>query len=155
MIEAKIQEFFIERKWRLSLAESCTGGALAARLVAVPDCSQYFLGSVVAYSNASKEKILHVKSSTLTTYGAVSEQTALEMATRALEHFESHFALSTTGIAGPTGATEGKPVGTVCFALVSRFKEPISWTGNFSGGREEVIEQAVEDALGHLWEYVV
>ena len=148
MIEQQIHHHFIQNNWTLALAESCTGGGIASRLVAIPDCSLYFQGGVVAYSNRSKENILRVSPSTLENYGAVSEATAREMAAGALNAFEAQFALSSTGIAGPT-------TGTVCFAIASLDKEPLSWTSPFKGGRSSVIEQAIVDALEHLWQYVV
>lgn len=152
-IEKEIHTRFIKKGWTLALAESCTGGGLCSRFVALPDCSLYLQGAVVAYSNAVKEKILHV--TTLETFGAVSESTALEMANGAREALGSTFAVATTGIAGPTGGSAEKPVGTVCFAIVSEREEPLSWTTHFSGSRKEIIESAIDDALVHLREYAV
>lgn len=108
----------------------------------------------MAYSNLSKVKLLHVKPSTLENYGAVSEETAREMALGALNEFETHFALSTTGLAGPTGGTPKKPVGTVCFSIASLKKDPISWTSLFAGQREAIIQKAISDALEHLLDYI-
>lgn len=139
----------------LTLAESCTGGGIATRFVALPDCSLYFQGGIVAYSNQMKEKILHVKGETLQKHGAVSEQTAIEMAKGALEQVEAHFSLSTTGIAGPSGGTVKKPIGTICFAIVSNARRPLSWTSHFKGDRLAIIDQAIADALDHLWAYTV
>ncbi|MCC5832700.1 MAG: CinA family protein [Chlamydiales bacterium] len=146
---------FIQNNWTLALAESCTGGGLAARFVSIPDCSLYFQGAIVAYSNRSKEKNLYVKPRTIENYGAVSEQTALEMALGALKQFESRFALSTTGVAGPSGGRAKKPVGTVCFAIVSSDREPLLWTSHFKGDRASVIDQAIMDALENLRDYTL
>jgi len=153
LIAEQIHHHFINNEWTLALAESCTGGAIASRFVAIPDCSFYLQGGIVAYTNHIKEKILHVRPSTLEKYGAVSQQTAVEMATGALEQFEAQFALSTTGIAGPSGGTAKKPVGTVCFAIASLDRELLSWTSHFEGDRASVIEQAIVEALEHLWQY--
>ncbi len=140
---------------QLALAESCTGGTVASRLTALPDCSLYFEGGVVSYSNRVKGKILGVKGTTLATHGAVSEEVAKEMAEGALSRFEVDFALSTTGIAGPTGATPQKPVGMVCFAVASRGEPTLSWTAHFQGDRASIIEQATLAALEYLWQSVV
>lgn len=150
-----IQKRFVEEGWTLALAESCTGGGLAAALVALPDSSLYFQGGCVAYSNRAKEKILHVDPQTLLRYGAVSEETAREMAQSALEIFETDFALATTGVAGPKGGSSQKPVGMICFAILSLEKEPITWTAHFKGDRGAVIEKAIADALEHLRDYIV
>lgn len=139
----------------MALAESCTGGALTSRFVSIPDCSFYLQGGVIAYSNRIKEKILRVKSTTIEQHGAVSEQTAREMAQGALEQFEARFALATTGVAGPSGGTFKKPVGTVCFAIVSLDREPYSWTSHFKGDRPAIIDQAIADALEHLSDYTL
>lgn len=92
-------------------AESCTGGLIASRLTDISGSSRYVLGGVVVYSNAMKQKLLGVKEATLMQYGAVSEQTASEMALGARELLGVDFALSVTGIAGPGGGTDDKPVG--------------------------------------------
>ncbi len=103
----------------LALAESCTGGLIAHRVTNVPGSSAYFLGSIAAYANAAKQALLGVPADVLATHGAVSEATACAMALGARRAFDSALALATTGIAGPTGGTPDKPVGTVCFALAS------------------------------------
>jgi len=103
----------------LALAESCTGGLIAHRVTNVPGSSAYFLGSIAAYANAAKQALLGVPADVLATHGAVSEATACAMALGARRAFDSTLALATTGIAGPTGGTPDKPVGTVCFALAS------------------------------------
>jgi nicotinamide-nucleotide amidase len=100
-------------------AESCTGGFLASQITSVPGSSSYFEGSVVSYSNKVKEKVLGVSEKTLATYGAVSEQTAREMAEGARRVLNTTYALATTGIAGPDGGTTEKPVGTVWIACAT------------------------------------
>jgi nicotinamide-nucleotide amidase len=118
-IEATVVRWLAERKKTLALAESCTGGNVAHRLTNVPGASEVFLGGVVSYSNAAKEKFLGVRAESLAAHGAVSETVAREMAVGAREKFGSDFAIAITGIAGPGGGTPDKPVGTVFIALAS------------------------------------
>ena len=118
-IENVIVRLLTEQKKTLALAESCTGGNLAHRLTNVPGASEIFLGGVVSYANAVKEKFVGVSAETLQQHGAVSEAVAREMAAGAREKFGADFALAVTGIAGPGGGTAEKPVGTVFLALAS------------------------------------
>lgn len=104
----------------LSLAESCTGGFISSKITDVSGSSDYFLGGVISYSNEVKQNVLEVKSSTLEKYGAVSSEVAIEMAKGVKKLTGSDYAIAVTGIAGPTGATPEKPVGTVHIALVSK-----------------------------------
>ena len=113
------------KKATLAVAESCTGGLIANLLTDVPGSSDYFLFSAVTYANAAKMRILNVKAETLESYGAVSEQTAGEMALGAKKAVDATYGLATSGIAGPDGGTEDKPVGTVCIGLAT----PSSVTG--------------------------
>lgn len=119
--ELRIEEVVVgglrSKKRTLATAESCTGGRLASRITDVPGASAVFVGGVVAYSNAMKQLVLGVCAETLETHGAVSEPTAREMAEGARARFGADYALATTGIAGPSGGTESKPVGTVFIAL--------------------------------------
>jgi nicotinamide-nucleotide amidase len=118
-IEAVVIGLLRAKRKTLALAESCTGGCLAQRVTDVPGASEVFLGGVVSYANSAKEKFLGVRAETLRQHGAVSEPVAHEMAVGAREKFGSDFALAVTGIAGPTGSTPEKPVGTVFIALAS------------------------------------
>ena len=115
-----------EKKATLAVAESCTGGLIANLLTDVPGSSDYFLFAAVTYANAAKVKILGVKAETLARHGAVSEQTAGEMAQGARNSVGATYGLATSGIAGPDGGTEGKPVGTVCVGLAT----PVSVSGH-------------------------
>ncbi|MCF6333977.1 MAG: competence/damage-inducible protein A [Draconibacterium sp.] len=107
---------------KLAVAESCTGGYISHLITSVAGSSEYFNGSVTAYSNQIKEKILDVKKETLSEFGAVSEQVAKEMALGAKQVLNADYAISTTGIAGPTGGTDEKPVGTVWIAVAGENK---------------------------------
>lgn len=133
----------------ISTAESCTGGRLAAALNAQSGSSAYYMGSVVAYDNSIKEQVLGVKHTTLEEYGAVSEQTVREMAegVRALMHTD--YAIATSGIAGPTGGTADKPVGTVWIAWATPNG---TYAKCFRLGtlREQITQRAVTTALVHL-----
>ena len=118
-LEQIIVKSLTQKKKTLALAESCTGGLMANRLTDVPGASAVFIGSVVVYADAAKEKFLGVRAETLAAHGAVSAAVAGEMAVGAREKFGSDFALAVTGIAGPAGGTVEKPVGTVFIALAT------------------------------------
>jgi len=118
-IEQVVVKLLAQRKKTLALAESCTGGLIASRLTDVPGASEVFLGGVVSFANAAKEKFLGVRAETLAAHGAVSEAVAREMAVGAREKFGADLALAVTGIAGPAGGTAEKPVGTVFIALAT------------------------------------
>ena len=118
-IESVVVKLLTQKRKTLALAESCTGGLIANRITDVPGASEVFLGGVVSYANAAKEKFLSVRAETLQSHGAVSEAIAREMALGAREKFNSDFAIAVTGIAGPSGGTAEKPVGTVFIALAS------------------------------------
>ncbi len=115
-IEQVVGNMLKERNLQLATAESCTGGNVAHFITSVSGSSAYFKGSVVAYSNETKENVLNVNKKTLENFGAVSEQTAKEMVAGALKAINTDIAIATTGIAGPTGGTPEKPVGTIWLA---------------------------------------
>ncbi len=114
----KLQDRFIAQRLKLGIAESCTGGLLSSFITALPGSSKYFEGAVISYSGNLKEKILNVPKHLMQSLGQVSEPVALAMARGAKEQLMTHWAVSVTGIAGPTGGSVDKPVGTVCFAAV-------------------------------------
>lgn len=127
-------------------AESCTGGWVAMALTAIPGSSDWFERGYVTYSNAAKRESLGVAEATLERHGAVSEETAREMATGALKNGRGQVALAITGVAGPSGGSRDKPVGTVCFAWAQGSKIS-SQTRRFDGDRESVRRQSVAHAL--------
>lgn len=130
----------------LATAESCTGGWAAQVVTSVAGSSAWFDRGFITYSNAAKQEVLGVRPETLGRHGAVSEETAREMARGALERSAATIALSITGVAGPAGGSAGKPVGTVCLAW-SRGGEVHSETHRFAGDRESVRRQSVIFAL--------
>lgn len=134
---------------RLAMAESCTGGLISELITERPGCSAYFLGCAVTYSNEAKERILGVSHDTLLAHGAVCEETAREMAAGALRVFGSDVAVSVTGIAGPGGATEEKPVGLVYIAATDGERSVIS-ANRFHGDRRRVRESAAAAAVRDL-----
>jgi nicotinamide-nucleotide amidase len=133
----------------ISTAESCTGGRLAAALNAQSGSSAYYMGSVVAYDNSIKEQVLGVKHTTLEEHGAVSEQTVREMAAGVRALMQTDYAIATSGIAGPTGGTADKPVGTVWIAWATPNG---TYAKCFRLGtlREQITQRAVTTALVHL-----
>lgn len=148
-MEAVVGEYLRQRGWRIALAESCTGGLVGHRITNVPGSSAYFLGGVVAYSNEAKQAFLGVRADTLARYGAVSEETAQEMARGVRERFGADVGLGVTGIAGPEGGTADKPVGTVCFALATA-SHVFSRRYQLWGNREWVKVLASQIALDWL-----
>lgn len=130
----------------LALAESCTGGMIAARITAVPGSSSYFRLGVVAYHNDAKQRLLAVPEQLLIDHGAVSEPVARAMAEGARAAADADIALSVTGIAGPDGGTPEKPVGTVFIAIADGHGCMVQ-RNLFCGNRETVRQQAAEQAL--------
>lgn len=116
ILSKEISEIFWKEGFSLSTAESCTAGNVAAIITAVPGSSHFYKGGIVAYANELKQNILQVKAETLETYGAVSEETVIEMVKGAMQVFNTDFAVATSGIAGPAGGTPEKPVGTIWVA---------------------------------------
>lgn len=131
----------------LVTAESCTGGWVAKVATDLEGSSHWFERGFVTYTNEAKVEMLGVDPRTLAAHGAVSEQTAAEMAAGALAHSRADVALSITGIAGPGGGSPLKPVGTVCFGWARRGRDPVTVTCRFEGDRDAVRRQAVIRAL--------
>ncbi len=145
-LEKVTGDILTERKQTLSVAESCTGGMISSKIVSVPGSSKYYEGGVCVYSNLEKIKLLNIKEETLKKYGAVSEETAKEMAAGVRYLMSTDFGLSTTGIAGPTGGTGQKPVGLVWIGFSSKEKT-YAVSFNFGVNREINIQRASQRAL--------
>ena len=142
-----IASIFIQRGATLATAESCTGGWIAKTLTDLSGSSAWFECGVVSYSNAAKEALLGVRAETLARHGAVSRETALEMVDGALTRFGTTVAVAVTGIAGPTGGTPEKPVGTVWIGWKRRGGEARAERFHFAGDRETVRRRTVAAAL--------
>lgn len=138
----------------IGTTESATGGRIADRLTNVPGSSDYFKGSVVAYSNEIKINVLGVKRETIENYGAVSEQTAIAMAEGGRKLLDVDICISDTGIAGPSGAAPGKPVGLFYIGLAAK-ESSLSQQHIFSGNREENKRDAAEAGLNMLRRYLL
>jgi nicotinamide-nucleotide amidase len=132
---------------KLAAAESCTGGWVAQAVTSVSGSSDWFERGFVTYSNEAKREMLGVRAETLQRFGAVSEETAREMARGALAASHAHLAVAITGVAGPTGGTAAKPVGMVCLAWASRSGAVDAVTRHFTGNRTAVRRQSVICAL--------
>lgn len=154
-IEEALQNEFISRKKTLALAESCTGGAVAAKLTAIPDASKYLLGSIVAYSNAWKERFLQVSRTTLKQKGAVSRETVIEMVQGLFNETDADFAAAISGTAGPSGGTKEKPVGTIYIAIGERGKKVDAGVVHAPQERLAAIDLSAHLTLGALWRRLV
>lgn len=150
-LEVLIRDFMQRRELLLATAESCTGGNIARLITTLPGSSSIFEGGAVTYSNAMKRELLGVKQKTLTEYGAVSEETAREMALGAQTNFNVDYAIAVTGIAGPDGGTTEKPVGLVWIAVAGK-NEIVSHKFLFGHDRAINIERSSVAALFMLWQ---
>lgn len=149
----EVSAVLLAKKCYLATAESCTGGLISATLTELSGSSNWFERGFVTYSNQAKQETLGVPTNLFTTHGAVSEEVAQAMALGAVQHSAAHYALSVTGIAGPTGGSPGKPVGTVCFGW-SNGLHTMSSTQYFLGNRRQVRRQTVAYALSQLVEFI-
>lgn len=154
-LSQQLGQTLAQHSYLLSLAESCTGGLVAAAITDIAGSSAWFDRGFVTYSNEAKQEMLAVSAKTLQTHGAVSEQTATEMATGALKHSRAHVAASITGIAGPAGGSEDKPVGMVCFAWADKNGLLTTSTEYFSGNRQSVRQQAAAYAISGILHHVL
>ena len=150
-LEEKLVNKLLEKEYTITTAESCTGGLLAGRILNVSGASGVYNEGYITYSNEAKERLLGVEHETLEKYGAVSEQTAKEMAEGAAKAANANVGLSTTGIAGPSGGTPEKPVGLIyvgCYIDGETYVKEC----RFQGSREENRNAAVEAVLELLYE---
>jgi len=149
-----VAKLLIEKQKTIAVAESCTGGMLGAALTDIPGSSSYFLGGVIAYSNESKISIVGVNPQTINKYGAVSRETALELAQGVKSKFKSNIGIAITGVAGPGGGTPEKPVGTICFGLATESRAE-SWKYFLGSQRDVNRERAVGTALRIIYEAIL
>ena len=143
-------EKFLIQNIILTTVESCTGGLLAAQLTNIPGSSTWFDRGFITYSNQSKVDCVEVKKGTINKYGAVSQQTANEMALGAINNSQGNLGLSITGIAGPSGGSKMKPVGTVFFAIAKKENVILEHQAFFDGNRVDIREKALLFALNQL-----
>ncbi|HSH42651.1 MAG TPA: CinA family protein [Arenicellales bacterium] len=140
----------LDRQWRCVTAESCTGGGIARALTELAGSSDWFERGFVTYSNEAKQDMLGVRDETLARHGAVSEETAREMAEGALARSRGQAAIAVTGIAGPSGSSPTKPVGTVVFAWALEGGATATRVRHFEGDRQAVREASVEQGIEGL-----
>ncbi|GHU25614.1 nicotinamide-nucleotide amidohydrolase PncC [Betaproteobacteria bacterium] len=151
-LTARVGAALLADHLKLVTAESCTGGWVSQCLTAIAGSSAWFERGFVTYSNAAKQEMLGVPEATLEAHGAVSQPVAVAMAEGALRHSRADWAVSITGIAGPDGGSDEKPVGTVCFAWAGREIGTTTETRHFSGDRQAVRAQSVAYVLAGLFE---
>ena len=149
----EVVDLLIQRGLKVTSAESCTGGLFAAHITSVSGSSECFEGSFVTYSNEIKHRMINVREETLEKYGAVSEECVLEMAENIRKIMKSDIAIAISGIAGPSGGTDDKPVGLVwiCLAAEGYIK---AYKNIFSGDRQEVREQSVMFSLNLIENFI-
>ncbi|MBQ9610810.1 MAG: CinA family protein [Lachnospiraceae bacterium] len=153
-MEEQLVKYLIDNKLTITTAESCTGGMISSSLVNVPGASWVLNEAHITYANEAKMKILGVKKKTLDTYGAVSEETAYEMAEGAAKIADADCAIAVTGVAGPDGGTKDKPVGTVYAGFYIKGKIVVE-RYNFDGDRYEVRRQTADKTINRLYELLV
>lgn len=153
-LSERLGKLLLEQNLKLVTAESCTGGGFAEIITRIPGSSNWFERGFVTYSNESKQELLGVPFDTLETCGAVSEETAIAMAEGALHNSRGDISVSITGIAGPDGGTDDKPVGTVCLAWSHRNMNTHATRTLFKGDRVHVRQQACMMALQGLIDFV-
>jgi PncC family amidohydrolase len=152
MIIEHICAWFLKNQQKLGFAESCTGGLVSSWIAAQSGVSAFFQGSVVSYAGGVKVSVLGVKTKTIEAFGEVSTKVALEMARGARQKLNSDWAVSITGIAGPTGGTPDKPVGTVCFAVCGpNFEQSVQMKFK-EKERTMLQEESAQYALEFLWQ---
>lgn len=152
-IEEKVLRRFVQNRWTLCLAESCTGGQLAAKLTRIPGASGFFLGSLVVYHNRLKTQILGVPEALISAHGAVSREVVESMLQGVLKLTGSDFAIAVSGIAGPEGGTVQKPVGTIWGGIGGRESQARIMSFQMKGGRESIIGETVDVLLNELLRY--
>lgn len=153
-LAAELGQALLARDWMLACAESCTGGWAAQACTAIAGSSAWFDRGFVTYSNAAKMELLEVPEAHLASHGAVSLEVARAMAEGALKRSHAQAAFAITGIAGPTGGTPEKPVGTVCFAWAVAGRETVAERVKFTGDRRAIRARSVAYVIGHMRDFV-
>jgi nicotinamide-nucleotide amidase len=148
-VDEQVGSALVQSGRTVAVAESCTGGLMSARLTERGGSSEYFLGGVVVYSNEAKAAMADVDRGLIERFGAVSEEVAEALASGAAARFGADFGIGITGIAGPGGGTEEKPVGTVCFSVCSRDGAPLTRLLRLPGSRSDIRERSTTVAM-HL-----
>ena len=146
----KVSKKLHQKKLTIVTAESCTGGWLAKQITDLAGSSSIFDRGFVTYSNDSKQQMLGVQKNTIDGYGAVSEEVVKEMVKGAIQHSNADIAIAVSGIAGPDGGTEEKPVGMVCFGFMQKGKAPLAVTQIFDGDRDQIRASTVDFALTEI-----
>ena len=152
MIE--LQNLLRKHNKSITCAESCTGGLVASMITKISGSSDIFDGSIVSYSNEIKNKELNVKNSTLENYGAVSIETVNEMLDGVIKKFQANYAIAISGIAGPNGGTQTKPVGTVVIGICDDKAHKLTNVYHFEGSREDVQKQACNVSLKEISKFI-
>ncbi|WP_165312261.1 nicotinamide-nucleotide amidase [Vibrio ziniensis] len=153
-LSQQLGELLLEHKQILVTAESCTGGGVANAITEIAGSSAWFDRAFVTYSNEAKQEMIGVKSETLSEFGAVSEPVVIQMVQGALKNSNATIGVSISGIAGPSGGSKEKPVGTVCFAWADKSDWLKVETQHFAGDRSAVRTQAVLHALEMIKQYL-
>ncbi|HBG74228.1 MAG: hypothetical protein A2X25_03695 [Chloroflexi bacterium GWB2_49_20] len=152
-LEIIIGDLLRQKKLKLAVAESCTGGLISDRITNIPGSSEYFMGGIVAYAYDAKVKLLGVSWETLTAYGAVSRQVVLEMARGARQVLDTDLAISVSGIAGPGGETVDKPVGTTWIGLSTsdgEWARGFCWQGNRMENKASSAQAVLQLVMDYL-----
>jgi nicotinamide-nucleotide amidase len=152
-LEKALGNLLLQKKKTIATAESCTGGYIAHLLTSIPGSSAYFKGSVIAYDNSIKENLLNVHANTLSKHGAVSSETVTEMLTGLLKSTKANYGIAVSGIMGPTGGTEDKPVGTVWIAVGTTEKQNTT-SFHFRFDRQRNIQLTAANALLLMWKFI-
>lgn len=153
-LELVVSELLRGRKQTLALAESCTGGYISSLFTGIPGASEIFKGAVIPYTNLSKHQLLQVDQQLFTTVGAVSKEVVEQLAAHVLKKFDSDYAIAVSGIAGPSGATPEKPVGTIWIAVANR-EEVLAQKFQFGGNRQRNIVMTASSAINMLRKFIL
>lgn len=150
----ELQDILRVRKQSITTAESCTGGLIAHMITKIPNSSEIFNGAIVSYSNDIKSKELNVEKKVLEKYGAVSVEVVSQMLDGIIKKFDAHYAIAISGIAGPSGGSKNKPIGTVVIGCIGPTNQKIIDIHYFNGSREEVQIQAAKIGLAKIYKFI-